>query len=71
MTTNRGRRPVGHVKFYKDKKGEWRWGAFASNGNVVATSGEGYKRRVDAKKGADAALRVLTSWRRLEAKAAQ
>jgi uncharacterized protein YegP (UPF0339 family) len=66
MTTKRGRRPVGYVKFYKDKKGEWRWRAFAANGNIVADCGEGYKRRADAKAGADAAFRILSSWWRME-----
>ena len=30
---------------YKDRKNEWRWGLYASNGRIVADSGEGYKRR--------------------------
>ena len=30
-------------KFYKDKKGEWRWRRTASNGNIVGASTEGYK----------------------------
>jgi uncharacterized protein len=62
------RKAVGHVTFYKDKKKEWRWRAFTANGNVVADSGEGYKRKRDAKKGANAALRVLASWQRKEDK---
>ena len=27
---------------YKDKSGEWRWRLKATNGQIVATSGEGY-----------------------------
>jgi len=30
-------------QIYKDKKGLWRWRAVASNGNVLADSGQGYK----------------------------
>ena len=29
--------------YYKDNKGEWRWRLKASNGRVIADSGEGYK----------------------------
>lgn len=33
---------------YKDAKGEWRWRVTHRNGNIVADSGEGYKKRGDA-----------------------
>jgi len=29
--------------YYKDAKGEWRWRLVASNGRIIADSGEGYK----------------------------
>jgi len=32
-------------KLYKDRRGEWRWRLLSRNGRIVATSGEGYKRR--------------------------
>jgi uncharacterized protein YegP (UPF0339 family) len=32
---------------YRTADGEWRWRLWAKNGNVVADSGEGYKRRGD------------------------
>lgn len=32
----------GKVEFFKDKKGEYRWRLKASNGQVIADSGEGY-----------------------------
>ena len=32
---------------YLDRAGEWRWRLRHQNGNIIATSGEGYKRRVD------------------------
>jgi uncharacterized protein YegP (UPF0339 family) len=28
--------------YYKDAKGEWRWRLKASNGRILADSGEGY-----------------------------
>lgn len=36
---------------YKDGKGEWRWSYEASNGETIAVSSEGYKRRADAERG--------------------
>lgn len=33
------------VEFYKDADEDWRWRMVASNGKIVADSGEGYKRR--------------------------
>lgn len=38
------------IRFYKDVSGEWRWHMSASNGKFIAESGEGYKRRADARK---------------------
>lgn len=37
---------------YKDNAGEFRWRLFATNGKVIADSGEGYKNRVDCVAGA-------------------
>lgn len=31
------------IQFYQDEKLEWRWRISASNGNIIATSHEGYK----------------------------
>jgi uncharacterized protein YegP (UPF0339 family) len=31
-----------HYVYYKDSKGEWRWRLKASNGRIIADSGEGY-----------------------------
>jgi len=33
--------------YYQDNKGEWRWRLRASNGRIVADSGEGYKNLKD------------------------
>ncbi len=32
---------------YRDKRKEWRWRLTASNGRILADSGEGYKRKRD------------------------
>ncbi len=32
---------------YRDAKGEFRWRLVATNGKIVADSGEGYKNRAD------------------------
>jgi uncharacterized protein YegP (UPF0339 family) len=41
------------VKFelYKDTRGEFRWRLVASNGQTIATGGEGYKSKESAKDG--------------------
>lgn len=36
---------------FRDAAGEWRWRLVHRNGNIVATSGEGYTRRRNAEKG--------------------
>ena len=36
------------LQIYRDGRREWRWRLRASNGRVVADSGEGYRRRVSA-----------------------
>lgn len=38
----------GNVEIYRDEKGEHRWRRRAENGQVIATSGEGYVRHIDA-----------------------
>lgn len=40
--------PLPNIEYFKDDAGEWRWRAKAANGNIVATSGEGYKRLAGA-----------------------
>lgn len=50
-------------QIYKDKKKEFRWRLIATNGNILADSGEGYTRRGNVKKAivrfCDAALAVV------------
>ena len=36
------RKLVGKFELYLDDGGQWRWRLLASNGQVIATSGEGY-----------------------------
>ena len=38
-------------ELYKDAKGEYRWRLVASNGQTIATGGEGYKSKDSAKAG--------------------
>jgi uncharacterized protein len=38
-------------EMYKDAKGEYRWKLVASNGQSIASSGEGYKTMASAKDG--------------------
>ena len=36
---------------YEDNAGEWRWRLIATNGNIIADSGEGYTSKQGAKRG--------------------
>ena len=36
-----------NFEIYKDRRGEYRWRFIASNGRILADSGEGYVRRSD------------------------
>jgi uncharacterized protein YegP (UPF0339 family) len=38
-------------ELYKDAKGEYRWRLVASNGQLIANGGEGYKSKESAKAG--------------------
>jgi len=40
-------------ELYKDAKGEYRWRLVASNGQTIATSGEGYKSKDSVTAGID------------------
>jgi uncharacterized protein YegP (UPF0339 family) len=42
---------VAKFELYKDTKGEFRWRLVASNGQTIATGGEGYKSKESAKDG--------------------
>lgn len=43
------------VEYYKSTNGDWRWRIRHPNGNVVADSAEGYRNRLDAVAGYEAA----------------
>ncbi len=36
------------LKYYQDRKKDWRWTLYAHNGNVVGASSEGYKTKAKA-----------------------
>ncbi|WP_332897407.1 MULTISPECIES: HVO_2922 family protein [unclassified Haladaptatus] len=38
-------------ELFKDAAGEWRWRLVASNGNIIADSGEGYQTKQGAERG--------------------
>ena len=42
-------------ELYRDAKGEFRWRLVASNGQTIATAGEGYKSKGSAKAGIESA----------------
>lgn len=37
-----------YFRLYPDTKQEWRWSLHANNGERIADSGEGYKKKADA-----------------------
>lgn len=41
------------IEVYKDELSEWRWRLKSSNGKIIATSSEGYKRRSSCTKMAE------------------
>jgi uncharacterized protein YegP (UPF0339 family) len=42
---------AGKFELYADSKGEYRWRLKASNGQTIATGGEGYASKANAKAG--------------------
>ena len=46
-------RPYPSYWIYRDNRGEWRWTYEASNGETIAISSEGYKRKADCQNGID------------------
>ena len=50
---------------YKDKKGLWRWRIVASNGRILADSGEGYSSRAACEKGLALVLCHAIDWPRV------
>lgn len=48
-------------ELYKDKKGEFRWKLIASNGQIIANSGEGYTTKENAKNGIESLKKDASS----------
>ena len=48
-----------HTEFYLDNAGRWRWRAIAGNGQIVASSGQGYSSRRKAAQGMKAARKAM------------
>lgn len=46
---------------YKDKAGEFRWRLKAGNGEILATGGQGYKQKADAKHGVESVQKASTN----------
>lgn len=53
----------GRFKLYRDAKREWRWTFEAKNGESIAVSSEGYKRKSDAVEG----IRMIANASRISA----
>jgi uncharacterized protein YegP (UPF0339 family) len=48
----------GTFEVYRDSADEWRWRLVASNGNIIADSGEGYSSKQGVKRGIDSVKRT-------------
>ena len=48
---------AGKFELYKDKSGEYRWRLKATNGQTIASSGEGYSTKASALNGIDSVKR--------------
>jgi hypothetical protein len=42
---------------FQDRAGEWRWRLVASNGNIIADSGEGYQSKQGVRRGIESVKR--------------
>ena len=49
------------LEIYRDRRGEWRWRLRASNGRILADSGEGYRRLASARHAAERVRSILAS----------
>ena len=52
-----GSQMLARFEVFRDKRDEWRWRLRHRNGNVIATSGEGYTRKHNAQKGLRSVMR--------------
>lgn len=51
------REPPARFEVFRDRNDEWRWRLVHRNGNIIATSGEGYTRKHNARKGLRSVVR--------------
>ncbi len=49
------------LEIYRDARREWRWRLKASNGRIMADSGEGYRRRASVYEAIGRVKSILTS----------
>jgi uncharacterized protein YegP (UPF0339 family) len=47
---------VYRLKLYKDRQGYWRWRLLSRNRRIIANCGEGYRRKIDCLRIAEAIL---------------
>lgn len=52
-----GAQTLARFEVFQDRADEWRWRLRHNNGNVIATSGEGYTRKHNARKGLRSVMR--------------
>ncbi|HYO10433.1 MAG TPA: DUF1508 domain-containing protein [Tepidisphaeraceae bacterium] len=52
---------MGKFQIFQDKSGEYRWRLRAANGQIIATSGEGYRAKSDALRGIEAVKTQTTA----------
>jgi uncharacterized protein YegP (UPF0339 family) len=45
---------------FRDSAGEWRWRLVASNGNIIADSGEGYQSKQGVRRGIESVKSVAS-----------
>ena len=45
---------------FRDNAGEWRWRLVASNGNIIADSGEGYRSKQGVRRGIESVRRTAS-----------
>ena len=55
------------IQFYRDRNRNHRWRVRAGNGRIIATSGEGYERIRDCKRGLDRLFYALLTARKTQA----
>ena len=60
----KGTKRTGKIELYRDDDGKHRWRIIASNGRILADSGEGYARSIDCERGLAVVLSGARAWGR-------